>query len=119
MPSSQGTNCLPISPGPLLTSWCRANLQSCSFISANVRHISRFVCFVRSEVFTAVTMKNVVFWDVTPCGSFKNQRFGGTSLLHQSDKNRWTGRNVSITSSPDDGGATFLRNVGCYKSNTA
>jgi hypothetical protein len=29
------------------------------------------------EVFTAVTMKNAVFWDVTPCGSCKNRRFGG------------------------------------------
>jgi hypothetical protein len=28
--------------------------------------------FVRFEVFTAVTMKNGVFWDVTPCGSCKN-----------------------------------------------
>jgi hypothetical protein len=33
---------------------------------------------VRFEVFTAVTMKNVVFWDVMPCDSCKNQRFGGT-----------------------------------------
>jgi hypothetical protein len=24
------------------------------------------------------TLKNGVFWDVTPCGSFKNRRFGGT-----------------------------------------
>jgi hypothetical protein len=32
---------------------------------------------VRSEAFTAVTMKNGVFWDVTPCGSCKNRRFGG------------------------------------------
>jgi hypothetical protein len=30
---------------------------------------------VRFEVFTAVTMKNGVFWDVTPCGSYKNRRF--------------------------------------------
>jgi hypothetical protein len=29
---------------------------------------------VRFEVFTAVTMKNAVFWDVTPCGSCKNRR---------------------------------------------
>jgi hypothetical protein len=28
--------------------------------------------YVRFEVFTAVTMKNGVFWNVTPCGSFKN-----------------------------------------------
>jgi hypothetical protein len=33
---------------------------------------------VRFEVFTAVSMKNCVFWDVTPCGSCKNRRFGGT-----------------------------------------
>jgi hypothetical protein len=36
----------------------------------------------------AVTMKNGVFWVVTPCGSCKNRRFGGTwRLLHQGDKN--------------------------------
>jgi hypothetical protein len=32
----------------------------------------------RFEVFMAVTMKNGVFWDVMPCGSCKNRRFGGT-----------------------------------------
>jgi hypothetical protein len=32
---------------------------------------------------------NIVSWDVTPCGSCKNQRFGGTErLLHKGDKNR-------------------------------
>jgi hypothetical protein len=25
----------------------------------------------------ALTVKNAVFWDVTPCGSCKNRRFGG------------------------------------------
>jgi hypothetical protein len=35
---------------------------------------------VRFEVFTTVTMKNAVFWDVTPRDSFKNRRFGGTSV---------------------------------------
>jgi hypothetical protein len=33
--------------------------------------------YVRIEVFTAVTMKNGVFWDVTPCGSSKKRSFGG------------------------------------------
>jgi hypothetical protein len=34
-------------------------------------------------------IKNGVFWDVTPCGSCKNRRFGGTwRFLHQGDKNR-------------------------------
>jgi hypothetical protein len=34
--------------------------------------------YVRFEVFTAVTMKNCVLWDITSCGSCKNRRFGGT-----------------------------------------
>jgi hypothetical protein len=43
----------------------------------------------RFEVFTAVAMKNGVSWDVTPCVSCKDRRFGGTwLLLHQGDKNR-------------------------------
>jgi hypothetical protein len=37
--------------------------------------------YVSFEVFTAVTMKNGVFWDVTPCGSCKNWRFRGTQYL--------------------------------------
>jgi hypothetical protein len=32
-------------------------------------------------------MKNAIFWDVTPYGSCKNRRFGGTLYFHhQSDK---------------------------------
>jgi hypothetical protein len=39
-------------------------------------------------------MKNAVFWDVTPCGSWYNQHFGGTYRLHyQGDKNRRAGNN--------------------------
>jgi hypothetical protein len=40
--------------------------------------------------------KHVVFKEVTPCGSFKNRRFGWTKRLHHQDyKTRWT-RNVSL-----------------------
>jgi hypothetical protein len=43
----------------------------------------------------AATMKNAVFWDVMPCGSCKNRRFGGTYHVHnQVNKNR-RARNVS------------------------
>jgi hypothetical protein len=36
------------------------------------------ICRVRFEVFTAVTMKNAVSWDVAPCISCElNRRFGG------------------------------------------
>jgi hypothetical protein len=37
---------------------------------------------VKFELFTAVTMKNAVFWDVTPCTSCVNLGFGGTYHLH-------------------------------------
>jgi hypothetical protein len=39
---------------------------------------SSFQIHERFQVFTAVTMKNAVFSDVTSCGSCKNRRFGGT-----------------------------------------
>jgi hypothetical protein len=44
---------------------------------------------IEFEVFTAVTMKNAVLWNVTLCGSCKNLRFGGTYRLHhQCGKNQ-------------------------------
>jgi hypothetical protein len=47
-------------------------------------------------VFTVVTVKNAVFWDVTPCGSCKNGRFGRMyHLHHQGDKNWQSKNNVS------------------------
>jgi hypothetical protein len=58
-------------------------------VSAPIANSEILLAVVRFEVFTAVTMKNGVFWAVTPCGSCKNRRFGGTwRLLHQGDKNR-------------------------------
>jgi hypothetical protein len=48
------------------------------------------------EVFTAVTMKNVVFWDVALCTWCVNRRFGGTYRLHlQGRKIREPGTSVS------------------------
>jgi hypothetical protein len=47
-------------------------------VSDEVLHELTYVNYARLEVFTAVTMKNGVFWDVTPCGSCKNLPFGGT-----------------------------------------
>jgi hypothetical protein len=37
---------------------------------------------IRFDVFTAATVKNGVFWDVTPRVSCKNRCFGGTYRLH-------------------------------------
>jgi hypothetical protein len=41
-----------------------------------------YLYYVRFEVFTALTMKNVIFWNVMPCRSCVNRRFGGTYGLH-------------------------------------
>jgi hypothetical protein len=52
---------------------------------------------VRFEVFTAVTMKNVVFFDVSPCISCVNRCFGGTYRIHlQGRKIRERGTSVSM-----------------------
>jgi hypothetical protein len=52
--------------------------------------------FIRSEVSNVITMKNAVFWDVTPCGFCKNRQFGGTYCLHHLRvTNRQARNNVS------------------------
>jgi hypothetical protein len=54
------------------TSRLRAELSFSPKDGSYMSH--RNICYlVRFEVFTAVTMKNGVFWDVTPCGSCKNR----------------------------------------------
>jgi hypothetical protein len=79
----------------LIRWWCRAVHKS-DILTAICEPILKVMWDLRFEVFTALTMKNSVFWDVTPCGSCKNRRFGGTyRLLHQGDKNRSTRNNVS------------------------
>jgi hypothetical protein len=57
---------------------------------ASKQYYSTCINYVRFEAFTAVTMKNVVFWDVALCRCFVNRRFGGTyhhhllTLVHRS-----------------------------------
>jgi hypothetical protein len=56
----------------------------------------------RFEVFTAVTMKNAVFWDVTPLATCKNRRFGRMYRLHyQGEKNQGARNNVSSKYQPN------------------
>jgi hypothetical protein len=51
--------------------------------SADGKHFYNTTCInVRFEVFTAVTMKNAVFWDVAPCRYCVNRRFGSKYRLH-------------------------------------
>jgi hypothetical protein len=50
------------------------------------------------------TLKTGVFWDVTPCGSCKNRRFGQIYRIHHhGDNNRRNGNN-----------AEEWRLLGCY-----
>jgi hypothetical protein len=49
----------------------------------NQNEIRRRLVSVRFEVFTAVTVKNAVFWDVAPRSSCKNRRLGGMYHLCQ------------------------------------
>jgi hypothetical protein len=46
-------------------------------MNAEVNDLPIKIFYVIFEAFTAVTMKNGVLWDVTPCGSCKNRRCGG------------------------------------------
>jgi hypothetical protein len=46
-----------------------------------------YITFAKIWRFTVVTMPNIVLYDVTPCGSCKNRRFGGSySLDYLGDK---------------------------------
>jgi hypothetical protein len=64
------------------------------------------------EVFTAVVMKSIIFWDTMPCIPLSfNRRFGGTYRLHLPPPACslvcWT-----HFFHPEDGGDMFLRKVG-------
>jgi hypothetical protein len=50
---------------------------------------NKLFCLVGFEVFTAVVLKSIIFWDMTPCSA---------ELFYD----------------PEDGGDTFLRNVGYH-----
>jgi hypothetical protein len=73
-------------------------------------------------------MKNAVFWDVAPCSSCVNRRFGGTYRLYlQGRKIRERGGGWKCLRwflargffDPEAEGNTFLRNVGSHKNYTA
>jgi hypothetical protein len=52
-----------------------------SIVDYNICNLQNNAYNVRFEAFTAVTMKNVVFWDVALCRTWVDRRFGGTYLL--------------------------------------
>jgi hypothetical protein len=80
-------------------------------------------------------MKNAVFWDVAPCRSCVNRLFGRTHRFHlqgrkirarETSGSRWLQTDTCslwfIASGffyPEDGGDTFLQNIGSHKIYTA
>jgi hypothetical protein len=74
------------------------------------------------EVFTAVVMKSIIFWDMTLCSPLSvNRRFGGTYRLHLHGRRNKFSKNQQVSTTclppawffdPEDGGDMFLRNVG-------
>jgi hypothetical protein len=78
--------------------------------------------YVGFEVFIAVVMKSIIFWDMMPCSLLRcNRRFAGTCRLQlQGRKKKFqlatcllAGSCWNVFFDPEDGGDTFLRNVGC------
>jgi hypothetical protein len=51
------------------------------FLEEEIPFFENKIPFVRFDVFTAMTMKKAAFWDVAPCISCVNRRFGGTYRL--------------------------------------
>jgi hypothetical protein len=76
----------------------------CSQTTKNSRTIlwnKIVIIFLEFEVFTAMTMKNAVFWDVTPRDTCKKRSSGGSSRLHHhGGKNQRARNNVSPNYQP-------------------
>jgi hypothetical protein len=74
------------------------NVAQISHMEITVTNLNLFQVNVKLEVFTAVTMKISVFWEVTPSGFYKNRRFRGKyRLLHQGDKNSCSVHRLLVT----------------------
>jgi hypothetical protein len=61
------------------------NGRHLSYVATNFSLIFRdqIKRLVEFEVFTAVVMKSIIFWDMTPCSPLSSTgRFGGTYRLH-------------------------------------
>jgi hypothetical protein len=76
---------------------------------------------VRFEVSTVVTMMIIIFWEVTPCGSYKYVSPACLVFFYESVPIQELTTllcNLLALVHPEDGGDMILRNVGSYKSHT-
>jgi hypothetical protein len=101
--------------------YCRRS--KCKLNCRKQTRISNKSEIVRFEAFTAMIMKNVVFWDVALCRACVSRSFGGKYSLHLQGRkiperesawiatySRWFPARGFFYM--EDGGDTFLRNVG-------
>jgi hypothetical protein len=58
--------------------FCRSHYFEMKYMVLTFQLNKYNIRYIRFESFTAVTMKNGVFLDVTPCGPCKNRPFGET-----------------------------------------
>jgi hypothetical protein len=66
-------------------------------------------------------MMIIIFWEMTPCGSYKNRRFGGSQSSYESvpiQELTTSLCNLLALVHPEVGGDMILRNVDSYKSHT-
>jgi hypothetical protein len=90
------------------------------FCYADCENENRIFLLTTVRVTHEFRLKNTVFWDVAPCRSCVNWRFGGMYHLHlQGRKIRERGTSLSRWLQSADEGDTFLRNVGSHKIYTA
>jgi hypothetical protein len=75
-------------------------------------------CTVEFEVFTAVVMKSIIFWVMTPCSLFScNRRFGGIYRLHlQGRRNNSASKQVCLLAEPV---SSTLKMEAIYSSETS
>jgi hypothetical protein len=55
----------------------RNNPEDIILHSHRRENLKSYKTMLRFEIFTGVTIRNAIFWDVTPGGSCRNRRFGG------------------------------------------
>jgi hypothetical protein len=77
--ASEALQVVYVVPGPHHHLESRYNFRARSAVPSVAKQPVKDVGF---EVFTAVAMKNVVFWDVAPRGVIINRSFGGTCRLY-------------------------------------
>jgi hypothetical protein len=84
------------------------NISVANISFENVTNLKYFGTSVTNQ-----NLKNIIFWDITPCSPLSfNRRFGETYRLHLQGRIIACWFLLNFFFDPEDGGDMFLRNVG-------